>query len=210
MKIYFSFREIIFFVRPLKYANFHREYYPSCVTSCNEYTRPSVFLSIQSFVLSSKLNPMSLLKLLTVVSSLLTEARLYEFSRHLEYYLWYTLANSPISFWNRLNPTFTMAGHFFWHPTSAIGTTIPPNTEIWSVSGAICKIIDIFWRLEDAGTRQNKINFIFWIWKLATPQVTWNVFLTITQGNDLVFSITKPTSSTSERFNWTANLHVSM
>ena len=53
--------------------------------------------------------------LLTVVSSLLTEARLYEFSRHLDYYLWYTLANSPISFWNRLNPTFTMAGHFFWH-----------------------------------------------------------------------------------------------
>ena len=42
----------------------------------------------------------------------------------------------------------------------------------------------------DTGTRQNKINFIFWIWKLATPQVTWNVFLTITQGNDLVFSIT--------------------
>ena len=41
--------------------------------------------------------------LLTVVSSLLTEARLYEFSRHLEYYLWYTLANSPISFWNRLS-----------------------------------------------------------------------------------------------------------
>ena len=25
------------------------------------------------------------------------------------------------------------------------------NTEIWSVSGAICKIIDIFWRLEGAG-----------------------------------------------------------
>ena len=42
--------------------------------------------------------------LLTVVSSLLTEARLYEFSRHLEYYLWYTLADSHISFWNRLNP----------------------------------------------------------------------------------------------------------
>ena len=58
--------------------------------------------------------------LLTVVSSLLTEARLYEFSRH----LWYTLANSPISFWNRLKPTFTMAGHFLhllleprFHPT---------------------------------------------------------------------------------------------
>ena len=31
--IYFSFREIIFFVRPFKYAHFHREYYPSCVTS---------------------------------------------------------------------------------------------------------------------------------------------------------------------------------
>ena len=44
VKIYFSFREIIFFVRPLKYANFHREYYQSCVTSCNECTRPTVFL----------------------------------------------------------------------------------------------------------------------------------------------------------------------
>ena len=153
--------------------------------------------------------------LLMVVSSLLTEAKSYEFSRNLEYYLWYTLANYPIGFWNRLNPTFTMAEHFFWHPTSTIGTTTPPNTEIWSMSGAICKIMDIFWRLEDAGTRQNKINFIFWIWKLATPQVTWNVLLTITQGNDLryttsVFSMTKPTSSTSERFNRTANLHVSM
>ena len=37
VKIYFSFGEMIFFVRPLKYANFHREYYPSCVTSCNEF-----------------------------------------------------------------------------------------------------------------------------------------------------------------------------
>ena len=27
-----------FFVRPLKYENFHPEYYPSCVTSCNEFT----------------------------------------------------------------------------------------------------------------------------------------------------------------------------
>ena len=34
-----------FFVRPLKYANFHREYYPSCVTSCNEFTWPPIFLS---------------------------------------------------------------------------------------------------------------------------------------------------------------------
>ena len=29
----------MFFVGPLKYANFHSEYYPSCVTSCNEFTR---------------------------------------------------------------------------------------------------------------------------------------------------------------------------
>ena len=46
-----------------------------------------------------------------------------------------------------------MAGHFFRHSTSTDGTTTPPNTgtEIWSMSGANCKIIDIFWRLEDAG-----------------------------------------------------------
>ena len=54
---------MIFFVRPHKYAHFHREYYLSCVTSCNEYTRSTVFLSTQSFVLSSKLNPLTLLKL---------------------------------------------------------------------------------------------------------------------------------------------------
>ena len=36
--------EIILFVRPLKDANFHREYYPNCVASCNECTRPTVFL----------------------------------------------------------------------------------------------------------------------------------------------------------------------
>ena len=54
---------MIFFVQPLKYAHFHREYYPSCVTSYNEYTRSTVFLSTQSFVLSSKLNPLTLLKL---------------------------------------------------------------------------------------------------------------------------------------------------
>ena len=62
-KMYFSFWEISFFVRPLKYANFHPEYYPSCVTSCNEFTWPLVFLSAQSFVLSSNINPRSLLKL---------------------------------------------------------------------------------------------------------------------------------------------------
>ena len=44
---------------------------------------------------------------------------------------------------------------------------------------------------------------------------TWNVFFTPMQGDDLiyatsVFSITKATSSTSERFKWTANLHVRM
>ena len=38
VEICFSFREIIFLVLPLKYANFHHEYYPSCVTSCNEFT----------------------------------------------------------------------------------------------------------------------------------------------------------------------------
>ena len=34
MKINFGFREMTFLVQPLKYVNFHREYYPSCVTSC--------------------------------------------------------------------------------------------------------------------------------------------------------------------------------
>ena len=52
-----------FSVRPLKYANFHREYSPSCVTSCNEFTWSPIFLSTISFVLSSELNPLSLLKL---------------------------------------------------------------------------------------------------------------------------------------------------
>ena len=37
-RIYVSLREMTFFVRPLKYENFHPEYYPSCVTSCNEFT----------------------------------------------------------------------------------------------------------------------------------------------------------------------------
>ena len=63
VKIYFSFREISFLVRPLKYANFHCECYSSCVTSCNEYTRPPVFLTTLSSVVLSKLNPLSLLKL---------------------------------------------------------------------------------------------------------------------------------------------------
>ena len=63
VKINFSFREMIFFVRPLKYANFQPEYYPSCVTSGNEFTWPAVFVSEWSFVLSSKFNPLSLLKL---------------------------------------------------------------------------------------------------------------------------------------------------
>ena len=37
-----------------------------------------------------------------------------------------------------------MAGHFFWHPTSAT-----EHRDL--VCGAIRKIIDIFWRLEGAG-----------------------------------------------------------
>ena len=69
--------------------------------------------------------------LLTMVSNLLTGARLYEFSRHLVYYLWYTLANSLMGFWNRLNPTIAMAGHLFRHSTSTIGTTTPPNIYVW-------------------------------------------------------------------------------
>ena len=62
-KFILIFEKWFFFVRPLKYANFHREYYPSCVTSCNECTRPTVFLWTWSFVLSSKLNRLSLLKM---------------------------------------------------------------------------------------------------------------------------------------------------
>ena len=38
VKIRFSFREMILFGRPLKYANFHLEYYPSGVASYNEFT----------------------------------------------------------------------------------------------------------------------------------------------------------------------------
>ena len=65
VKIYFSFREMIFFrlIAQICKINFHREYYPSCVTSFNEYTWPPVFLLTESFLLSSKLNPLSLFKL---------------------------------------------------------------------------------------------------------------------------------------------------
>ena len=38
------FEKWYFFVRPLKYANFHREYYPNCETSCNEFIQPPAFL----------------------------------------------------------------------------------------------------------------------------------------------------------------------
>ena len=37
-----------------------------------------------------------------------------------------------------------MAEHFFRHFTSTIGTTTPPNTEVWSMSGTNCKIIESF------------------------------------------------------------------
>ena len=57
------FEKWFFVVRPLKYANFQSEYYPSCVTSCNEFSWPPAFLLAQSFVLSSKLNPLTLLRL---------------------------------------------------------------------------------------------------------------------------------------------------
>ena len=76
---------------------------------------------------------------LTVVSSVLTGARLYEFSRHLEYYLWYTLANSPIGFWNRLNLPLQ------W-PDTSLGTLnllLEPQLYPTFMCGANCKIIDI-------------------------------------------------------------------
>ena len=57
VKINFSFREMILFVRPLKYANFHPEYYTSCVTSGNEFTWPPVFVSEWSFVYHLNLIP---------------------------------------------------------------------------------------------------------------------------------------------------------
>ena len=37
------FEKWLFFVRLLKYANFHHEYYPSCVTSCNDSTQEPRF-----------------------------------------------------------------------------------------------------------------------------------------------------------------------
>ena len=57
------FRSTTQIVRSLKYANFNPEYYPSCVTSCNEFAGPPVFLSVESFVVSFEINPQSLLKL---------------------------------------------------------------------------------------------------------------------------------------------------
>ena len=36
--------KIQIFTRLLKHANFHLEYYPSCVTSCDDCTKPTVFL----------------------------------------------------------------------------------------------------------------------------------------------------------------------
>ena len=57
------FENLLFFIRPLKYANFHLEYHSSCVTSCNDSTWPPTFLSTHAFVLSSKLNPLLSLKL---------------------------------------------------------------------------------------------------------------------------------------------------
>ena len=38
---------------------------------------------------------------------------------------------------------------------------LEPQLYPTSMCGANCKIINIYWRLEDAGKRQIKINFIF-------------------------------------------------
>ena len=49
-------------------------------------------------------------------------------------------------------------------PDTSLGTLhllLEPQLYPTSMCGANCKIIDIYWRLEDAGKRQNKINFIF-------------------------------------------------
>ena len=75
----------------------------------------------------------------------------------------------------------TVASHqkFAFTPTFIICSPICPDnrgvvlemalyTYYWipqlyptPMCGANCKLIDICWRLEDAGKRQNKINFIF-------------------------------------------------
>ena len=51
-------------------------------------------------------------------------------------------------------------------PNTSLGTLhllLEPNSYPKSLCGANCKIIDICSRLEDAGKRQNRINFNFWI-----------------------------------------------
>ena len=52
-----------------------------------------------------------------------------------------------------------------WTDTSldTLHLLLEPQLYPTSMCGANCKIIDICWRLKDAGKRQNKINFIFWI-----------------------------------------------
>ena len=56
MKIYFSFREMFSFVRPLKYAIFTMNI-TRVVTSFNEFTWLSVFLSTESFFYHLNLIP---------------------------------------------------------------------------------------------------------------------------------------------------------
>ena len=70
-------------------------------TKCSDISseNSASFWIFGNLLANRNLNLTSRVTLLTVVSSLLTEARLCEFSKHLEYYLLYTLANSPISFW---------------------------------------------------------------------------------------------------------------
>ena len=49
-------------------------------------------------------------------------------------------------------------------PDTSLGTLhllLEPQLYPTSMCGANCEIIDICWRLEDAGKRKNNINFIF-------------------------------------------------
>ena len=105
-----------------------------------------------------------------------------------------------------------MALHFFNHCTSTNGTTNPPNTgtEILSMSGANCKIIDIFWRLEDAGSRQNKINFSFWISASNLKCLFYNYAREQLKICNIGLFDNYTKSPTSERFKSTGNLSVSM
>ena len=63
LKIYFSFQEITFFVRSLKYVYFHCEYYPNCVTSVTNILDLRYSCEHDTLFSHLNLNPLSLLKL---------------------------------------------------------------------------------------------------------------------------------------------------